>query len=306
MQAKDNVQLFDETGGLLIGQPTDIESLHRLANEIPDLKQDMQVVQRPDLLQRINALTDASSTLGIATNRCGVVDIHALLSHYLNIARTQGARVLTNHRISAIETQGGAIKRAFVNESWINCDVIINAAGFAANTVADMAGLDPLPITPSRRHLFVTERWEQIDPNWPFVWDISHGLYFRPESGGLLMCACDQTPWDKSEVPVEPTMRLSLAEKFSTYIPQLAEARPAHAWAGLRVLTPDNRFIIGEDPRLQGFVWAAGLGGHGMTPSHGVGQLVARVVTGKESSEGIYQGFSPKRLLTTVDESFAA
>ena len=28
---------------------------------------------------------------------------------------------------------------------------------------------------------------ERIDADWPFIWDVEHGLYFRPESGGLLL-----------------------------------------------------------------------------------------------------------------------
>ena len=30
-----------------------------------------------------------------------------------------------------------------------------------------------------------------VDPSWPFAWHASDGFYFRPESGGLLVCACD-------------------------------------------------------------------------------------------------------------------
>lgn len=101
-------------------------------------------------------------------------------------------------------------------------------------------------------------------------------------------------------------MRQMLAEKFSAYVPQLAQARPAHSWAGLRVLTPDNRFVLGEDPRLSGFIWAAGLGGHGMTTSFGVGEIVAQIIAEENTPDAFADAFSPERFLVSNDASFAA
>ena len=40
---------------------------------------------------------------------------------------------------------------------------------------------------------FVSPPTPWVDPNWPFVWDVTHDIYFRPEGEGLLLCACDQT-----------------------------------------------------------------------------------------------------------------
>jgi glycine/D-amino acid oxidase-like deaminating enzyme len=47
------------------------------------------------------------------------------------------------------------------------------------------------------------------------------------------------------------------------------------AWAGLRTFAPDRRFVIGPDPRLRGFAWCAGLGGHGVTTAVAVGEALA-------------------------------
>tara|TARA_B100000674_G_scaffold165026_1_gene132390 strand:- start:197 stop:1333 length:1137 start_codon:yes stop_codon:yes gene_type:complete len=306
LEIESGVRLMSAQGGLLIGRSSEIEPLYRSASVVPELKSDMQLLDRHGLIGKVSVLDEAESDAGIATSECGVVDIHALLSHYFHLARTRGAECLTNHRLVAIDTEGGMIKRACVNGSWHDVDVIVNAAGYAANHISNLAGLSPLPLNPSRRHLFVTSSWTQVEPNWPFVWDISHGLYFRPESGGLLMCACDETAWSKGDVPVDETMRQILAEKFSAFVPKLTEARPAYVWAGLRVLTPDGRFIIGEDPRMRGFYWAAGLGGHGMTTSYGVGELVAQALTQERSRDDLIEAFSPGRFLKSTDKSFAA
>ena len=48
--------------------------------------------------------------------------------------------------------------------------------------------------------------------------------------------------------------RDALAEKFDRALPGLRDVRPARGWAGLRILTPDDRFVIGADPRVRFFI----------------------------------------------------
>jgi D-arginine dehydrogenase len=52
-------------------------------------------------------------------------------------------------------------------------------------------------------------------------------------------------------------------------------------FAGLRTFTPDGNFLLGADPRLEGFFWCAGLGGNGMTLSPAIGRIVAEAVRGQ-------------------------
>ena len=52
--------------------------------------------------------------------------------------------------------------------------------------------------------------------------------------------------------------------------------------------------MIGRDPEVEGLVWVAALGGHGMTTSPAVGRLGATAVLGGTSEE--LQSFSPGRL----------
>jgi len=85
-----------------------------------------------------------------------------------------------------------------------------------------------------------------------------------------------------------------LAEKLARAFPALASARVVSAWACLRTFARDERFVIGRDPELDGFVWVAALGGHGMTTSAAVGRLGAAAVLGEDSEE--LRQFSPARL----------
>jgi D-arginine dehydrogenase len=297
LASKHHEELFSSKGGLLIGSAVDIERLHHLASQVDPLRQDMRRLSQKELEGRVDALVGSGRTHAIATQECGVVDIHALLARTLKEARQLGVDIRFDSRLEAIEAGEGTGFRVRVNGRWVACDNIVNAAGAAANPVAALAGLAPLPLRPSRRHLFVTRPWRRINSAWPFVWDITRGLYFRPEGGGLLMCCCDETPWHEEKVTTDPRVRLTLAETFSTHCPQLQDARPAHEWAGIRVLTPDERFVIGADPRLQGFFWVAGLGGHGMTTSAEVGAIAAATVAGESLPAPFQSAFQPSRFL---------
>lgn len=293
--AARGLPLLRRSGGLLIGSDADVDRLLAAAAEVAPLAREAERLDRAGLTARVPALAGASAEAGIYTPGCGVVDIHALLTAYLEQARDGGARLALGERIVAVEAEGGRVRGVATATRRIACDVLVNAAGFGANPLATLAGAARLRLDPARRHLFTTAAFAAIDSSWPFVWDMTHGLYFRPEGPGLLMCCCDQTSWAPEDPPSDPAVRELLAETFSAHVPGLEEARPTRQWAGLRVLTPDGRFAIGADPDLAGFFWVAGLGGHGMTTSHGVGELAAAGIADGRLPEPFASGFDPGR-----------
>lgn len=71
--------------------------------------------------------------------------------------------------------------------------------------------------------------------------------------------------------------------------------RAARPKSGLRTMTPDGRFVIGEDKKQKGFFWVAGLGGHGVTTCFSVGDLAARMVLGKNVDKKLRKALSPGR-----------
>ena len=179
------------------------------------------------------------------------------------------------------------------NGGVVRAKVLVNASGAWANVVARLAGATELPLKPCRRHLFVSPPLAWVDRSWPFVWDVSHDIYFRPEGDGLLLCACDQTELAPGDPPVDESVKEMLAEKIDRYMPALVDVSIAKGWAGIRTLTPDGRFVIGWDPQVDNFFWVAGLGGHGMTTSAAVGELAAQLLIGGRGKRSA--PFAPER-----------
>ncbi len=282
-------------GGMLVGSRNDVERLARDARTVPALAAELELLSPAQATARVPALEGAGFEAAVFTPGCATIDIHALLTMYLDLAREGGAQLAPSTPLEAVEVDGGAIRAVRAGGRRVATRALVNAAGFRANEVAALAGVPELAFTPARRHLFVAAL-EGVDRAWPFVWDITQGYYFRPEGSGVLLCACDETPWPPEDPPVDRGAREDLAEKLAAQAPALAAARPMRQWAGLRVLTPDGRFAIGPDPALRGFTWVAGLGGHGMTTSGAVGWLGASAVLDGTLPAPYDRAFAPARL----------
>jgi D-arginine dehydrogenase len=223
----------------------------------------------------------------------GIIDIHALLSGYLKAASGKGARIRYGSRVQMIHFMAGHGIEVVTDSETIRANVIVNATGAWANVIALMAGARELPLRACRRHLFVSPPIDWVDPSWPFVWDVTHDIYFRPEGNGLLLCACDQEELSPGDPPVDESIKELLAEKIERFIPALSGVSISKGWAGFRILTPDGRFVIGWDPVIKNFFWIAGLGGHGMTTSSAVGELAAALLLGGPEKQSA--PFSPQR-----------
>jgi glycine/D-amino acid oxidase-like deaminating enzyme len=212
-----------------------------------------------------------------------VVDVAALLASYVRGAVDAGVSVLTGETVRGIDVKGGAVRSICTDQLRIKTEAVVNAAGAWGTELARMAGGLDVPLRPTRRHLMLTPPLDGLDPNAPIVWDETHGLYFRTESGGLLLSPCDETDHPAREPLVDPSALELLAEKLERWMPRLADVSVRRTWSGLRTLTPDGCFVIGADPRIRGFFWCAGLGGHGVAASAAVGRMAAEAVTGGDA-----------------------
>jgi len=269
---------YEENGSLLLGAGATWEALQRDAVQARELGVELDIWSRDEATRRVSALGEAQFEGAIWCPTDGVVDIHALLSGYLKKASSLGAQVRYGCRLIAVEREGARIVKARLDGEWIPTDYLINAAGAWAGAVARIAGAAPIALRALRRHLFVTGPLSWVDKRWPFVWDVSHGFYFRPDSGGLLLCPCDEDEMAPCDTPTAEAAVELLADKTRDYFPRFGDLPIMKCWAGLRTFAPDGRFVVGWDPQVTNFFWVAGLGGHGVTTSAAVGALAADVI----------------------------
>lgn len=263
---------FVQCGSLLLGEAARLRELQDPGLVTSEL-------WPPDrATARIPLLEGHAFEAALWTPTDGVMDIARLLDFYLDGARAEGCEIRLGCAVREIRRTGEGYLVETTEEPW-KVPVVVNAAGAWANQLARSAGIAPLPMTAYKRHLFVLDGVAPLDPAWPFVWDVADGFYFRPESGGLLFCICDETPYeDDFEARVEADIYERMAEKVDRCLPRLREATVRRVWAGFRVKTPSEQFHLGPSDEAPGFFWVAGLGGHGMGASWEIGRTAAEMI----------------------------
>jgi D-arginine dehydrogenase len=227
----------------------------------------------------------------------GVLDVHSILQGFLRGATQAGAELCLGREFKKLSIRNGRIAGVETSNGFMEASKVIIANGGWAS-LSDTFGGYSLPFAPYRRHLLVTEPLPQINPRWPVIWIVGEEFYFRPESGGLLMSGCDTvkvTP-EQGEITDHNEVE-KIAAKAAQWLPSLADARVARAWAGMRTFAPDDLFVVGRDPRLKGLYWVAGMGGHGITCAPVIGSIAADWIAGGTSTHPAAAMLAPDRLI---------
>ena len=212
----------------------------------------------------------------------GFIDVDAALQRCAEGARSGGAELRYGCQVQAIRPVAGGFE-VETDQGPIHAGRIVNAAGAWAQELGRMAGGLDIPFQPLRRHLIWSNAPYPQDTPW--IWWADRPLYIRAESGGLLLCACEE---DRVPLPgrgQQPESDGTILENLSASLRELAPGQAdlpiARLWCGLRTFAPDRRFCIGPDPLNPRLFWVAGLGGHGMTSGLAVGDLAARSILGQ-------------------------
>lgn len=278
-------ELFREQGALLLMGKNDHD---RTASYLEGAKRwglPVELHSREAAVRRVPILAEADFDSALWSPQDGVLDIHALLSYLTAEVKNGGGFLQTGLAVTGFERSGDRLVKVNTATGAIETSAVVNAAGAWAASIAVMAGASPIRFHPYRRHLAFTGPLAWVKADWPFVWDIHHEYYFRPETGGLLMSPCDETRVPAGRPQVDDGVMAEFGERLSRVCPPLAGLPVQRAWAGLRTFAEDRKFVVGPDPRVKNFFWLAGLGGHGVTGCLALGELAARSVLGRTEGE---------------------
>jgi sarcosine oxidase subunit beta len=88
---------------------------------------------------------------------------------------------------------------------------------------------------------------------------------------------------------LEESVRASLEVARSVF-PPVGGGGLARSWAGLEAFTPDDLPIVGPVPGIGGLLVAAGFSGHGFALSPMIGDILARLATGRDALDPLWHG----------------
>jgi D-arginine dehydrogenase len=227
------------------------------------------------------------------------IDVDRLLQGYLRMLRRHGGQLVTGARAEAIARANGSWKVATAAGAFA-APVIVNAAGAWADTVAQLAGVATLGLTPLRRSAAILPAPEGRDvSSWPAVCSMSETWYAKPEAGKLMVSPADEDPVEPHDAWPDDMVLAEGLDRYERAV-TVPVTRVERSWAGLRTFAPDRTPVVGFDPAAEGFFWLAGQGGYGIQTAPALSRLAGDLLTGGDGtsvlSAEVVTALAPGRL----------
>ncbi len=183
----------------------------------------------------------------------GSVDGWQMIWGAARSAEAYGAKVLTYHKVTRIERDGGRVAAVYATDLKdgedvrIECNFVLNCAGPWAGQVAAMADCHPVDVIPGRGIM--------VAMNHRLVNRVINRL-IHPSDGDILVPVHTVCIIGTTDVKVEDPDNLAIPREEvqqmldagEILVPGFRQSRALHAWAGARPLIKDKR-VSASDTR---------------------------------------------------------
>jgi glycine cleavage system T protein len=200
-------------------------------------------------------------------------------------ARSHGVRIIEHCKVTAIDTSAGRVTGVRCEAGAIRARVVVNCGGMWAREIGGWVDAC-VPLHAAEHFYIVTEPLPGLTPELPVLRDADGCAYFKEDTGKLLVGWFEPKakPWGMRGIP-ETFSFEHLPEDLEHIEPLLAAAArrvPALESTGVQVFfngpesfTPDDRYLLGEMPEVQGLFVAAGFNSIGIQSAGGAGRVLA-------------------------------
>jgi len=204
---------------------------------------------------------------------------------YAKGARMGGARILEHTPVKRILVEGGRIAGVETDKGQIRAKHVVICGGMWSRDLAAEIGV-ALPLHAAEHFYIVTEPIPDLPKKLPVLFLGDECAYYKEDAGKLLLGCFEPKakPWGHDGIP-EDFCFDSLPEDFDHFEPILEMATkrvPLIANTGIQLFfngpesfTPDDRYLLGEVPEVDGLFCACGFNSIGILSSGGVGKALA-------------------------------
>jgi sarcosine oxidase, subunit beta len=204
-----------------------------------------------------------------------------------------GVQVLERTLFTGLDVAGGKVTGVQTSAGPISAPIVVLTGGPELAEVAGLAGVS-VPTGGVRHQVAVTEQHKDLAPSRvPMVFDLSAGLYWRPEEGGLLFGMSNPDEPPGTAACIDEAYLALMRQRLAELVPVTASLGLRRVWAATIDYTPDHLPIIG--PALAGGspldgVTIASAGGAGMMWGPAVARATADVaLTGQSNVVDVSQ-----------------
>ncbi len=287
---------FRQNGSLSVASDEHrFEELKRSVTMARAFGLEASVISPPEAKERYPILHTDDLVGAVFIDKDGQINPLDVVQAYAKGARSNGARIFENVKVTDILTESGHVRGIATDQGEIRADIIVNCAGMWARQVGLMCGVE-IPLHAAEHFYVVTEPIDELPGNLPVMRDANGFTYYKEDAGKLLVGAFEPNakPWGMDGIPEDFSFD-QLPEDWDHFEPALNNALHRipilnsvgiHTFfCGPESFTPDNRYYLGEAPNLKGFYVAAGFNSIGIQSSGGAGKVM---------SEWISKGHPPK------------
>lgn len=272
--------LLSRRGVLFVAEPGQEAILSSLHDELRMDCPALEVLDADAAISRLPVLRRDRTACALSDVDVFDLDAQALHQGYLRGLKSRGGTIRCVAGVNGLSRQDAGWTVS-VGEERLSARTVVNAAGAWCDEVALMAGLPALGIQPRRRSAFVfagpPDRRHQ---GWPMAVGVSEDWYLKPDAAQWLASpanADDTVAQDVQPEELDIALGMHRIEEVTT----LQVGRPVRTWAGLRTFAPDGLPVVGFDPRSDGFLWLAALGGYGIQTAPALGRIAAALAGGE-------------------------
>lgn len=199
-------------------------------------------------------------------------------------AKSLGARIFTHEEVKDIRLQKNKVSAVITDKQTIETDLVVNAAGVAGRSVANMVGLD-LPMRPVFSEAMITEPYPPL-----FKQMIGHakGLFYGRQTvhgsffwGGFV--GTEQFIHREGK-PLFHFIAPAISNMVIDFFPVLKDVNVIRTWSGLIAQMSDAIPVLGFTEEVPGFVFATGFSGHGFGLAPVIGRLMCELIMDCQTS----------------------
>ena len=222
------------------------------------------------------------------------IDVGRLLQGWISQFKQAGGSLFCDSEILSIDKKADHWQVVTASGEW-HTDIVVNAAGAWADTLANLAGVKSPGLKPLRRSAAIIELGSSKDVRqWPLFAEIDESWYAKPESGHLMVSPADEDPVDACDAWVDDEVLAAGIDRFEQGISESVN-RVHHQWAGLRTFSTDQTPVVGFDSSVDNFFWLAGHGGYGIQTAPAMSGFAADLLLGNPVDLGLLNSLTPGR-----------
>jgi sarcosine oxidase subunit beta len=184
----------------------------------------------------------------------------------------------TKGRVTGVQTSAGDFL----------APVVIDAAGPYSAMLNKSIGID-IPVVPESHEGAVTEPVQMFCPAMVVDMRPAKGslnyYYYQNKHGQLIFCITPDPPIIGTSHDETSLFLPQVCSRMVNLMPRLKNIRVRRVWRGLYPTTPDGSPFVSWNKEVKGLLHATGMCGQGFMLGPGVGEVVARMVTGTESDD---------------------